>query len=234
MLIKSSSHILYPADLLAKHLDIDLYCEPFFEAGKPHWAFDNYRLNGAREGASHLFFTQPGWGSRFPRENSKCVTYACDPDVHKPIELTKFYDVGFIGELTDDVSDRGKILEMINSKFHAFLSNDVPTEDISRIYSKCKVIFNHIRTEEINIRFFEGLALGAQVVSHSPALHYFAKEGKHYLSFRTPEEAVEKIDFLIKNDHIREKMAKDARSHELEFHTSKHRAQEILNFIKEI
>jgi glycosyltransferase involved in cell wall biosynthesis len=239
MIVKSSSHRLYPADLLEKaistyypNIDFDLYCEPFFEEGKPHWAFDNYRLNGFKVGTP-LFYTQPGWGKFLDdnRTNFKCVTYACDPEIHRPLDLEKEFNVGFIGELRDDTSEREKILEEIGKNFDCYLSNDVLTQDISAAYSKCKVIFNHIRTEEINIRFFEGLAIGAQVVSHSPALHYFAKEGKHYLSFKSVEEAIDKINYLLKHDNIREKMAKEARQHALEFHTYKHRAEEMLSFI---
>lgn len=239
-----SDQVLYPVDFLEKALlkyypdvDFELYCEPFFKEGKPHWAFDNYRCGFDLTSPSPLFYTQPGFGKTFEvygRENIKCVTYACDPDTHIALDSKKIYDVGFIGELKDDISQRRQYIEVIDENFNAFLSNDILTKDLSKIYSQCKVIFNHIRTEEINIRFFEGLALGAMVCSYSPALHLFAEEGKHYLTFKTPEEAVEKIKFLLENDDVREKMAKEAREHVMKNHTYKHRAEEMLRFMGKV
>lgn len=237
----TESKILYPAQLLERALDkyypgnnLELYCEPFSKPNTPHWAFDNYRTGGSDYKESPLFYTQPGWGSYFEsrgRTNIKCVTYACDPEIHKPVECKKEFDVGFIGRGCHENSDRDTYLEAIKNNFNAMITDTVSTEDLGKEYSKCKVIFNHIRWEEVNIRFFEGLALGAQVCSYTPALHYFAVEGKHYLTFKSVDEAIEKVRYLLQHDDVREKMAINARKHALEYHTYKHRAEEMLSFL---
>lgn len=235
-----NDNILVPADLLLKAsrdmgLDFDLWCEDSYMSGKPHWAFDNYRCGGAiGYDASHLFYTQPGWGMFFEqkmgRGKTKLLTYAIDEDTYPLVTAEKIYDVGFIGNVMAG-DGRQEYLDIIKANFNCLVTSEVATRDITKELAKCKVCFNHIRYEEVNIRFFEALASGAQVVSYSPALHLFAEEGKHYLSFRTPEEAIEKINYLLKHDKIREKIVKDARSHVLKYHTYKNRVQEILNFI---
>jgi len=241
-LTASKSHIIYPADFLKRasekyypDIDWELYCEPFVAPGKPYWAFDNFRLNGAERGGNPIFYTQPSYGLEFAKNgqknNVKCVTYACDPEVHKPVDVEKEYEVGFIGCGGDPTGERDAMLDLIRTKYKSLVTDQVASENLGLEYSKCKVIFNHIRYEEINIRFFEGLALGAMVCSYSPNLHLYAEEGKHYLSFRTQEECWEKIDFLLKNDTIRTDMAKAARQHALKFHTYKNRVEEMLIFL---
>jgi hypothetical protein len=241
---KSESNFILPANLLEKafkehypEANFILRTEPFFAEGEPHWAFDNYRCNGAvGYNPSHLFFTQPGWGSFFEekvgRNKAKCVTYACDPDFHKPMDVGIKYDVGFIGQTLDLTGERQIFLKAIDKNFKMYISDNTPTQDLGAAYSACKVIFNQIRYEEINIRFFEALAMGAQVVSYSPALHLFATEGEHYLTYKTPEEAVEKVGYLLKNEAKRKRMAKSAREHVIKYHTYRHRAKEMLDFLQ--
>lgn len=232
--------IVTPADMLQKAMtemgvDFELYCEDSFKEGKPHWAFDNYRTGGTMGlGASHLFYTQPGWGSyfeqKFGRDKIKCVTYAVDKDIYPKVRAKKIYDVGFIGNVNDN-DGRQVYLKAIEEKFNCFISREVPTASITAELAKCEVVFNQIRYEEINIRFFECLAAGAQVVSYSPTLHYFAEEGKHYLTYKTPEEAIAKIQYLLDNPDVAKKMASEARKHVLKHHTYKHRVKEMMDFL---
>ena len=236
-----SGDCLYPQDLLRKagekyypNVDFKLNCEPHSVDGEPYWAFDNYRGNGNVVGnPSHIFYTQPSFGlsfaERYPREDIKCVTYACDPDLHRPLDEEKIYDVGFIGRFIDG-DGRKEVIEAIKDKFNVYVSTNTKSEDISKELSRCKVLFNHIRYEEINIRFFESLAIGAQVVTYTPNLHLYATEGKDYLTFKTVTEAIDKINSLLLDDNKRNKMASNARESALR-NTYKHRAEEMLHFI---
>jgi predicted ribonuclease YlaK len=53
-------------------------------------------------------------------------------------------------------------------------------------------------------------------------------------SIKVIDEAIDKINFLLKHDTIREKMAKDARKHVINNHTYKDRAEEMLRFLGKI
>ncbi len=233
-----------PAGLLQKaadefkDIDFELFVEGGGQAGSPQWAMDNYRLNGQHNGdCSVLFYTQPGWGRIFEQQrgryNIQCQTYACDPEFHKRHDVKEIYDVGFIGQ--PDGDDRANYLAAIKEAFpNSLISNGTPNEELPKALSECKVLFNHIKTEEINIRFFENMALGAQVVTHSPALHLYANEGEHYLSCKTPEEAVAQIKFLLENEDKRKKMIEDSRKHAVKNHTYKHRLLSMLRFVNKI
>lgn len=218
-----------------KDIDLEIFTEPCVASGKPHWAFDNYRLNGSQGGeASVVFYTQPGWGNYFEklkgRQNIQLQSYAVDPELHKPYPEEKIYDVGFIGQFDGD--DRPQYLDVIRNNFNCFISNGVASEDLSVSLSRCKVLFNYIRTEEINIRFFEELAIGTQITSYSPALHLFAREGIDYATYKTPEEAVAKIRFLLDHEDVCSAIAKNARSWVLQYHTYDHRIRSMLEFLR--
>ena len=239
------SHVLYPADFLqwafTKHypdIEGDIYTEGLpMEENKPYWAFDNYRSNGTQVKALPLFYTQPGWTKNFAQQygmdNIKCVTYACEPTVHKHIDNEKIYDVGFVGNFDDPTGERQEQLEFLSKHYKVFISDKIKTEDIAEVYSKCKIIFNQVRNEEINIRFFEGLAMGAQVVTYKPALHLFAEEDKHYVTYATIPELKYKIDTLLVDDERRNIMSMLASEHVNAFHTYQHRAKEMLLFIQQ-
>lgn len=236
-----SGNLTYPQDLLRKagekyfpDVNFRVSCEPYSIMGEPYWAFDNYRCGGRVEGnPSHVFYTQPSWGlhfaERYPRNNIKCITYACDPELHRPIESKKIYDVGFIGTFQDK-DGRKEVVDAIKKEFNCFISTTTVSDDISKELSKCKVLFNHIRYEEVNIRFFEALAIGTQVCTYTPNLNLFATEDESYLTFKSVPEAIDKINKLLVDDDRRNKMALSARKSALN-HTYKHRASEMLSFL---
>lgn len=234
-----TGQFLYPQQLLKKAFDtyypemsMELFCEPLYEEGHPHWAFDNFRCNGAvTDKASFLFYTQPSWGKYFQDRygmNCKCVTYACDPEIHQVLSSEKEYDIGFIGELKADKGERETEIDLLKSKYKVFVSSDTPTYDLATAYSKCKIIFNPQRSEEINIRFFEGLAMGVQIVRYSSALNLFAQEGKHYLSYKNNDQLIWNINYLLDHPEVRESMSRKARAQALQCHTYKHRAKEMI------
>jgi hypothetical protein len=235
------SNVLLPQDLLRKagetyypHIEFRVNCEPYSIAGEPYWAFDNYRCGGRIEGApSHIFYTQPSWGmhfaERYPRDTIKCVTYACDPELHKAIDVEKEYDVGFIGTFMDG-DGRKDVMDAIQKEFKCLVSSSTPSDQISTVLSKCKVLFNHIRYEEVNIRFFEALAIGAQVCTYTPNLNLFATEGESYLTFKSIPEAITKIRLLLNDEPRRMKMAGNARRSALN-NTYRHRAHDMLAFL---
>jgi len=216
------------------HLDLKIVCEPRYEPDMVYWAFDNYRIKGNVSGPpKKLFYTQPGWGQYFEtqygRYNIQCQSYAIDPDFHKPVDMEPEYEVGFVGQLDGD--DRPEYIDKLKENFKVHISDSVSNEELPKVLSNCKILFNHIRTEEVNIRFFEAMALGAQVVTHAPALHMFATEGEHYISIKSSDEMVEEIKKLLADDGRRREIARKARQHVLEHHTYKHRLLSMLKFL---
>lgn len=229
-----------PPDFLIKAMgelgvDFDLWCEDQKKSGKPHWAFDSWRINGTIcPDASKLFYTQPSWGKAFTElvgiNNAKCVTYAVDEEIYPEINREQEYDLGFIGNMLEG-DGRRELFEKLKSKYTCFISHSIDPRGIAVEYAKCKLIINPQRFEEINIRFFEALASGVQIVSYSPALHLFAEDGKDYVSYRSVEELYGIIDTLLEDSNRRKEIKKRARESVLTRHTYKHRVREMMSIL---
>jgi len=60
------------------------------------------------------------------------------------------------------------------------------------------------------------------------------EDGKHYITFRSEKEAVEKAVYYAKNPQEASEIALEGQRHILENHTYKHRCMKILSIINNI
>jgi hypothetical protein len=165
-------------------------------------------------------------------KNTALVTYAADPGFHKPQEVDKKYEVGFVGRMY--YPSRKELVDCVGANFSLGRWEELPGTEIPVKLSQCKILLNHTRPEiDVNLRFFETMALGCQVMLRTPALEEFAKEGVHYFGYSSPEECVEVIHMLLKDEDLRMRTITNARSHFLANHTYAHRAQAIINHLTE-
>ncbi len=87
----------------------------------------------------------------------------------------------------------------------------------------------------INLRIPEVMSMGGFLLSdHYEELDMFYSVGKDLETFKTMEELTDKVDFYLKNDAAREKVAKQGRETVLKYHTWDHRAREFLDIVKTI
>lgn len=216
-------------------LDYSILVEP--RVGSDIFFAQDWKIESKEDayGADFCFYTQPSQRESMTRiYGKKCalVTYAADPILHKPVPCEKEYDVGFIGSPTGD--DRFEYLEALRtSNYKVFISSNIPGNELTHRLSRCKILFNHIRFVDVNLRFFENMALGCQVVNRKPELEEFAKEGVHYLGCSSPKEMIEVIDGLLHNPKQIEKITINSRTHFLSNHTYSHRVNAIINNLKE-
>ena len=166
-------------------------------------------------------------------KNSAWVTFAADAEFHKPVRGEKTHDIGFIGH--NYYHEREVYLQELEKlRPRSFLNlSEVAGQDVPKNLSRCKVLFNHIRVDGVNYRFFESLALGCQVVNRTSHLNEIATEGVHYLAYSSPEELFAVVERLLGDDDLRMKIAHQARSHFLAYHTCDHRALAITNLLEE-
>lgn len=215
------------------NLSLDLYVEP--KRGEFYFCQD-YFITRNDFPVKYMFYALPSHKKDVELimgDDCSLVTYAADPDFHKPAKVEKKYDIGFIGNRY--YPERLKYLEMIQNLYsRTFLNLDTcPPTEIPLRLSECKILFNHTRPEiDVNLRFFEEMALGCQIMLRTPALKEFAKEGTHYFGYSSEEECASLIADLLKDDDKREKTALNARTHFLSNHTYAHRANKIIVDLK--
>ncbi len=65
---------------------------------------------------------------------------ACDPEIHRPHDVAKAYDVTFVGHLFP--GPRTELVELIQRNFPRSFVGQAFFEDMARIYSASKIVFN--------------------------------------------------------------------------------------------
>lgn len=223
---------------LLKHdfpVDVELFIEPRVKGEiyfTQDWRIENKEQAG---NARFCFYAEPSQREEMVEvfgKNCAFVTYAADPEIHKQYPVEKIYDVGFIGKPGGD--DRDEYLEALKqSGLKVFISDKIEGKDLAYTYSQCKVLFNHIRYVDVNLRFFEEMAIGCQVVNRKWGIDQFATENVHYKAYSSPEEMLFQLKNLIENEYERKRIETNARSHFLSNHTYAHRATSIINHLKE-
>ncbi|RYE56053.1 MAG: hypothetical protein EOP18_04950, partial [Rhizobiaceae bacterium] len=165
----------------------------------------SFRLAYARY-FDHVFIAQPDYLDAFKalgHPSVHALPLGCDPAVHFVPDLVRDIDVGFIGKYGTPGSEREQTLRSVLSTFQ---TNDInrsyPPSEMGEVYSRSKIVFNKSINGDLNMRFFEGLASGALLVTDRIAngLSEAAREGEHYVGYDTPDEAIEKIQYYLANE----------------------------------
>lgn len=181
---------------------------------------------------------------------------ASDTDIYRPMPPNGYEcDVAFMGgnySVFPDSELRGKLIGMVSSHFNAKIygggwpAGFGPTkyvfgEDFARAVAGAKVIlginaYNDVHQYTSN-RTWNTLACGTSVYLTYPfaGMEDLFEVGKHLLIFKSPEDAIARINHLLsaKNALVREQIAAAGRDLILSKHTYKHRAAELLAFYED-
>lgn len=116
-------------------------------------------------------------------------------------------------------------------------SSFIPYGSEAQIYSSSKIALGLQSVGDsishFSVRTFEILACSTfHLCQYSPALEYYFKKGVHMEWSQCAEETLEIVDFYLKNDNLREKIALKGQEEVYKKHTLKHRAQSAMDIIK--
>lgn len=127
-----------------------------------------------------------------------------------------------------------KELETYKNSYRGFLKTE---QELADTY-KCSKIALNITMEQgvssMNYRVFEVLASGAFLLTDfkSDIIEFF-NEDEDLAFYRTKEELIEKVDFYLKNNQLREQIAQNGYKKVMNCHGFVHRAGEMLRVLKE-
>lgn len=172
--------------------------------------------------------------------NAHWVPFACDPQLHNPRQLEKIYDLGFVG--TEGKGYRPRLLNKLRQKYPNSFINKADFTELDKIYSQSKIGFNYAIRHQgkktgCNMRFFEVLCSKSLLLTNW-ILDCNIKElgfenGKHLVMYRNRWQLFKLIDYYLKNDLEREKIAQMGYDLVLTRHTYKHRVEQMLRLIRE-
>lgn len=170
-------------------------------------------------------------------------------------EEGKIYDVSFIGSLIQGIhEDRLVLLEEICRKVNKIT---IWTPDINQfsksspirkacvgeawgrsmfqILHNSKITINHhgsIPPYANNMRLYEATGVGTLLITDwKDNLTEMFEPGKEVVTYHTPEECVELINYYLENDQERQMIAKAGQERTLRDHTSYQRMKELLEII---
>ena len=159
---------------------------------------------------------------------------ACDSDIHKRLNTGKKFDIGYVGN--DGGSPRKFYLQEIRERYPSSFLGNAPYTKMSEIYSASKIGFNYIRPgESITMRCMEIMSCGAMLlvnrIKDGSAQDLGYRDKESLVFYDTPDELFKLIDYYVKNDVEREKIADAGFKLTVSEHTYKNRLNEILSTV---
>lgn len=179
----------------------------------------------------YVFIAQRAYLEKFRKINPHTywLPLACDPEIHRTWQADKEFDVGFVGSVTPG-SEREEYLKT--------LSNTVPVhyercfwDDMARLFSASKMVFNNAVNQDLNMRFFEVLSTGALLLSDmttgSGQAELFC-DGEEYACYHK-NSIGDVAHFYLENEQLRERIARRGQLLVHSAHTYRHRIEDLLN-----
>ncbi|MCP9447195.1 MAG: glycosyltransferase [Nitrospira sp.] len=147
------------------------------------------------------------------------------------------FDIAYVGSDQAAVHpERHALLQALRrERFTSWFGRASPRE-MGRIYSSAKVVFNKSIHNDVNMRVFEAAGCGAVLVTDrisDNGIEELFDEGVHYVTYSDESSLVAIVKELLSDSVRCALMGDSARRHVLERHTYRHRAQRVLEVIKQ-
>jgi len=125
------------------------------------------------------------------------LPYAFDPTVHYPVQEEKTSDCACIGMA---YPHRTKLVQALRAKGISVIYENGPVFDEYRtLQNQASIGINYSSELDLNARVFELMAMGmCPVVNNVPDMGLFFTDGVDYVGFDTVEDAVYKVEMLLK------------------------------------
>jgi len=158
---------------------------------------------------------------------------AGDVEYHGKKNVPIKYDISFIGNL--GWGKRRIILSELINRYPNNYIGHAECEKIGEIYSASKIVVNYSIKNDINMRIFEAMCAGSLLITNqiNNGLDEIFVIGNELITYNnTLEDLIDKINYYLKHESEREKIAKNGFEKVINFHTYYHRVKFILNQIE--
>jgi 2-polyprenyl-3-methyl-5-hydroxy-6-metoxy-1,4-benzoquinol methylase len=159
---------------------------------------------------------------------------ACDADVHRKFDVEKLYDVVFVGNLFP--GPRSELIEQLQRRLPNMFVGQAYFEEMAKIFSASRIVFNRSIRNDINMRVFEALGSGSFLLTNDlreNGQEELFKDGVHLATYQDADDLLDKGAYYLKHDRVRERIAAAGRAEVIARHTYCHRMQEMLERISQ-
>lgn len=201
------------------------------------WAIDTHmdfdRCLAKARSADHVFAAQKNGAERLHAtgiEKVQWLPLACDPDIHRRHPVPKRFDVAFVGNLVP--GPRLELLDAIRKNVPNHWIGRCYFDEMAKMFSASRVIFNRSVLDDVNMRVFEALASGSLLLTNpleANGLEEMFQDGVHLATYNDARDLLEKLRFYIEHEDIRERIAAAGHTEVRARHTYLHRMQTILD-----
>lgn len=195
----------------------------------------DYRLSMAKK-ADIVFVAQKAAVERMKADGVPdpiWLPHAVEPLAYPRFDLaTKKHDVCFIGHVSS--KNREEALDQLFREFPNFDYGQALFNDAAARIANSKIGFNISMTDDVNMRTFEVMATGTMLLTNwIPTIEELFKDGEHLVLYRSPEEMIEKVNYYLKHDDERERIAQAGYEEVIAKHTIQARIDVMINeFLK--
>lgn len=158
------------------------------------------------------------------------LPHACDPSVHRNMELARTFDIGYVGAMSPERhAKRMADLKLLARTHVVEARQGVYLEDMARLYSRSKIVFNRSIGGDLNMRVFEGMSCGAALVTDRirNGLSDLFRDRQHLVLY-DEWDMLDVIDELLADDEERGAIARAGAKEVCARHTYLHRAAQLL------
>jgi len=204
------------------------------------WAIDTHLdfARGLRRAKDFdlVFAAQKEGAARLQAEgivNCEWLPLACDPEIHRRREVEKSYEVAFVGHLFP--GPRQQLLQQIQRLYPNSFIGQIPHTQMGDIYSRAKIVINCCLNNDLNMRVFEALACGALLITNhlnNNGQEELFQDRIHLVEYKTPEEALELIDYYLKHPEERARIADAGYREVIAKHTYRQRMAQLLEKVE--
>jgi GT2 family glycosyltransferase len=192
----------------------------------------SWHLEWARQ-FDHVFIAQREYLDSF-RElgiNVHWLPLACDPEIHTSLELLKKHDVAFVGSLTSNNPRRTELLRILSEQVNLHAERCF-LDDMAKVFSESKIVFNSAVNSDLNMRVFEAMSTGSLLLTDlawNSGQDVLFRDGEDYAVYRHDDLLPDTVGFYLDNEELRERIGARGRQLVHTAHTYLHRAQDLLD-----
>lgn len=170
---------------------------------------------------------------RLGHPNAYWLPLACDPGTHRRYDVPKQYDIGFVGATGGSYTRRTALLERLEQRFtvNDYRRTYTP-EEMSRLYSAARLVFNCSLRHEVNMRVFEGPATGTLLLTDriGNGLADLVTDGLHVVMY-DDHTLIDLAEEYVRDNAARQRISSQGYEHVHAHHTYDVRAKQILSTV---
>ena len=147
--------------------------------------------------------------------------------------LDKKFDVAYVGSINKAINpERHRLLDVLAHEFPNHYFGQASPNEMAKIYAETRIVFNMSIKNDINMRIFEATGSGAVLLTNPIFKNGFEKlfkEGEHYLTYSDDATMLFRVNQLLADTSLQQRIQESAKAHTLANHTYNHRIKELLS-----